>query len=144
MRTFDTPSVLGVLNTHQVFWGCSEHTRCSGHRRGARHARAHGARITGTETLGVLAVFWRCSGHSRGVLGTDQVFWRCSGHAPGVLEVFWARTRCSGGVLGTGSSMGAGTGCSKLYVHVVDECGWTQGAHGRLDTSGISHGLWSW
>ena len=86
----------------------------------------------------------RCSG---GVPGVLEVFWaqpRCSGHGPGVLEVFWARTGCAVGVLGTGSSMGAGTGCSKLYVHVVDECGWTQGAHGRLDTSGISNGLWSW
>ena len=48
--------------------------------------------VLGTETPGVLAVFWvriRCSG---GVLGTAEVFWaqqRCSGHT----------SRCSGGVL---------------------------------------------
>ena len=78
-------------------------------------------------------MFWRCSGHSRGVLGAAEVFWRssrCSGGVLGTAEVFWrcsAHTHgCSGGV---------------LHIHTgVLEVFWTQGAHGRSDISGISQG----
>ena len=111
MRTFDTPGVLGVLSTHQVFWGCSEHTPGvlgTGAEQGMHGRTEHGHGDAGCSggVLGVLAVFWmlwRCSGGVLDILDVlevfwahVQVFWRCSGRAAGCSGHTHG---CSGGVL---------------------------------------------